>query len=587
MSWVAVSFYTPDNLYRGHAQELAKTLINFGIEHDIEQVPPKDKWESNCAMKPEFIRKMLGKHSGKDIVWIDADARVKRRPELFDSLDCDVAVHFLRDRELLSGTIFLKNNERARELVDVWVAIQRAKQDMWDQKTLWIAITQAHPRVFRLPPQYTQIFDTMSKHGDPVIEHLQASRVVRRGAGRTAAVARQRLRAGLGKLESLGRRIGYGVNNFEEGFPNAKNASALKGTLLNHPCVILGNSSSLNRTDMSKIRPFKTIGCNRILRLFDPDYYIVVDRDPYRQDISMIRRFPGVRVLSSTIYNEKTSCHRVPVQPIPEFPFYYFRALTTSGWPLNGKIGYLPVIQADWSLAVPSAANISFPMFQLAVMLGCNPIGIAGVDLEWRSVGDSHFFGNGAKQGCFPFSPPKILAFFHEAARWCARNNVKVFNLSPEGVLDAFERISADEFHRRFAGDIGRPRIRDWKLVEPGPSRYGGTMRSHNVHRHQPPAALVHAKVLTDIRQGRAGKRDGASSYHERRAAALKHLKAAGRSVSRKQRGLPVGRASASGSVQGQAGTAPQGVPVLGEQRDLRGGGGGSDGGDRSQDGGD
>ena len=173
--------------------------------------------------------------------------------------------------------------------------------------------------------------------------------------------------------------------------PNVHKASELRDTLKGRPCIIMGNAYSLNLMDLDKVKRFATIGCNRILRLLQPHYYICVDRGPYVQDIDLIRKFKGVRVLSSTIYDERIICHRVPLQPLPKFKFHTFRAATMARRQLlDEKRGHF--VETDWDLPVPSASNISWPMFQLAVMLGANPIGIAGIDLTPFLPGTSFRF---------------------------------------------------------------------------------------------------------------------------------------------------------------------------------------------------
>jgi hypothetical protein len=474
--WMAVSFFTPDQAYRNHARELVATLDTFGIPHDVRERQPEGDWMVNVKMKARFILEMLATHEDCDIVWIDADARVRQYPKLFDTLDADVAAHYRNGKELLAGTMFFRNGPVSRDLLAAWLEeMNNGEYDLFgDQRSLQ-ALLKKNPgrwKVADLPAPYTLIFDSMRSLGPPVIEHLQASRKTyhrKRYSGFRKAFLKSATPL------KVNARIGNGVPNFERDYPNALPASRLAGKLAGRPCVIFGNSSSLNRVDVEKLLEFPTVGCNRILRMFQPDYYIVVDRDPYRQDLHLINAFRGIRVLSSTIYNENAICRRVPVQPIPEFEFYHFRAMT-SGTPTNGVAGVssLPVVQDNWDGGVLSAANISFPMLQLAVMLGANPIGIAGVDLAWKSMADSHFFGAGARHGCFPFNARRVLRFFQAASELLRQRGVEVYNLSPEGVLDCFPRISAVEFHRRAERFADRDLLPCRQFVKPEPGRFDG-----------------------------------------------------------------------------------------------------------------
>lgn len=311
--------------------------------------------------------------------------------------------------------------------------------------------------------------------------------------------------------------------------PNITSSALLRNRHKDTPMVCIGNSWSLNLLDMEKVTRFKTIGCNRILRLLQPDYYIVVDRAPYVQDARLIREFKGVRVLSSTIYDEKVVCHRVPLQPVPDFDFYDFRAACTRAPIGNGIRGLggtrFPIVQLDWSRPVASWGNIAGPMFQLAVMMGANPIGICGVDLIWKSKDKSHFFGNGSKVGCFPFSIHHLMRFFHATAQWCEKNHIKVFNLSPEGILDCFERISEQEFHSRFGEYADGSRVYPREQFEFGfcPNGRSGPQRAH--HRNQSHLAALSGGVSAGLGSARHGSRSGTHQEARARAAAAQKLR--------------------------------------------------------------
>ena len=134
---------------------------------------------------------MLNKFPDKNIIWIDCDAELKRYPALFDELDCDVAAHEFRrglyqprhkdtPPELLSGTLFLRNNEKVREIVKKWIQECSENPRVWDQKSLAKVL---HGEYTRLPAAYCCIDKIMRKVQNPVILHYQASRRVRKNKG--------------------------------------------------------------------------------------------------------------------------------------------------------------------------------------------------------------------------------------------------------------------------------------------------------------------------------------------------------------------------------------------------------------------
>jgi hypothetical protein len=177
-SFIAAGFYTKKTPYDQEIIGLKRSCTAFGIHCHIKGYDNRGAWVKNAAIKPEFLLEMMDLHPNKKIVYLDADARVKQYPKLFDTLDADIAVHYRHGRELLSGTIFLSPNERTKRLLHAWVEQQKKEPEVWDQRVLEKLLAGwKHPlKVARLPAAYCQIFDTMKQHGDPIIEHMQASR---------------------------------------------------------------------------------------------------------------------------------------------------------------------------------------------------------------------------------------------------------------------------------------------------------------------------------------------------------------------------------------------------------------------------
>jgi len=178
-SFKVVSYFTPD--YLPSVKRLEDSLVKHDISYEFVSHQPFRNWLEGVRFKPHFLRSQLLK-SEVPLVWLDADATVEKYPSLFDSFkDIDFACHFRCDKryknECLSGTIYLNKSNGAMGLLDAWIAEQGKDPDIWDQRSLQKAIESTHSfSMYRLPPQYTQIFDTMAYAGEPVILHHQASR---------------------------------------------------------------------------------------------------------------------------------------------------------------------------------------------------------------------------------------------------------------------------------------------------------------------------------------------------------------------------------------------------------------------------
>lgn len=185
--FLVVSYYT-DGYYRVLADRLKASCDHFQIRHDIRPVESRGNWTENTGIRAEFLRDMMDAHPGENLVWIDADAIVQRYPILFHELpDVEIAAHYLQRRdgnrkELLGGTMFLRPTANVRAMMDEWIQESRRLTYYKDQLALRNIIDRNPGRfvVRDLPPTYCQIFDTMRACGNPVIEHFQASRTVRK-----------------------------------------------------------------------------------------------------------------------------------------------------------------------------------------------------------------------------------------------------------------------------------------------------------------------------------------------------------------------------------------------------------------------
>jgi hypothetical protein len=192
MAWLVCAYYTKDPIYSKHAVKLIESLQTFNIPYDVTPIDSYNDWYKGMQHKPHFLQEMLAKHSPHSVVYVDADAIFLKYPELFDTIQMDmpkvnVAAHvldhtkFLRKncaKELLSGTIFLRNTEETSIILREWIQELDKNPRLWDQCGL-ANVLKKHS-FYNLPEEYCTIFDYMSTVKDPVIKHFQASREARR-----------------------------------------------------------------------------------------------------------------------------------------------------------------------------------------------------------------------------------------------------------------------------------------------------------------------------------------------------------------------------------------------------------------------
>ena len=186
--------YWTDDYYRHQVTRLRASCTALGVDLEAFEISDRGSWVLNCAAKPEVVLAALDATPDRDIVFVDADAELVASPDLFRTLDADVAAHMRGGTELLSGTVYFRNCDRTRRLVRRWIELGKEQADQWDQRTLHQAVQEAirSGLLFRsLPAAYTFIFDSMARdHPDvePVVLHHQASRTIKKlehaGGGR-------------------------------------------------------------------------------------------------------------------------------------------------------------------------------------------------------------------------------------------------------------------------------------------------------------------------------------------------------------------------------------------------------------------
>lgn len=198
-SWIVICLLSHDGPYElEFSTHLLPSLQKFNIPYYIEVIESKGSWLKNVAQKPGAIFNAMEKYPNKDIVCLDADSEILSYPSLFDNIpeEYDLAFHTLdwntwyrnnsNIKELLSGTMYIRNNEKTRKIVEEWYFTSN-NYDMWEQKVLSNILEKNKDiKIYDLPLEYCWINslpdgkDPFIKPDNVIIQHFQASRKYRK-----------------------------------------------------------------------------------------------------------------------------------------------------------------------------------------------------------------------------------------------------------------------------------------------------------------------------------------------------------------------------------------------------------------------
>ena len=159
------------------------SLEKVGINHYFKRYERGPTWEQTTRLKPVFVHHALQKFSDKDVLYLDADAVVRRPLVFFDNVTTDMSIMFHHVKSggnnylrISAGTVFIRNTEGGRKFATLWKDAEKHCGPLTlDEDMIYMAFTDmAGISITVLPPPYVKIFDKPG--ADPIIEHFQASR---------------------------------------------------------------------------------------------------------------------------------------------------------------------------------------------------------------------------------------------------------------------------------------------------------------------------------------------------------------------------------------------------------------------------
>lgn len=172
-----ISYFTKNTPYENEVDEWLNSFKH--CKTAVFSMENQESWEKNCALKCLVIKKALEDYKD-NLLFVDIDARCMREfeelpQENLPGLSWWQPPYPGMSEELLSGTIFIPNNDAGKYLVNTWISYQKANPKIWDQYVLQHVVQNKNIPHFRL----NHIWIAVNGHieiENPIIYHHQKSR---------------------------------------------------------------------------------------------------------------------------------------------------------------------------------------------------------------------------------------------------------------------------------------------------------------------------------------------------------------------------------------------------------------------------
>lgn len=195
--FVIVSAYTKKTNYENIIKNLEQDCKKFEVPFHKIGYESTGSWVENTMLKPKIILQDWDELSYfyKNLIWIDADARLTKYPKYFSELESegrDFSIFQMGSfHRVTSGTIFIRLNEKMKSFVSQWEnKCKTTTERKGDQHSLRQIIADGIYSTLMvnykpLPYSYCYVFDDSLRklspsipklEGEPIVLHTQASR---------------------------------------------------------------------------------------------------------------------------------------------------------------------------------------------------------------------------------------------------------------------------------------------------------------------------------------------------------------------------------------------------------------------------
>ena len=166
---IYVTFFTP--AYADEAARLVKTLDTVDLEYSCQQIADRGTWDANVRFIPTYIRNAMLRFDDRPVVWLDADTRVRREPEVITNQMPAQSYDFgavWEGNKPYTSVVYFANNRLSWELVREWERQTHEGLNIRDALDLATDKVELHkagfPESYRVPPSWSVLKQAVFEH---------------------------------------------------------------------------------------------------------------------------------------------------------------------------------------------------------------------------------------------------------------------------------------------------------------------------------------------------------------------------------------------------------------------------------------
>lgn len=181
-----VASYYIDVFYKQFARALRDSAVSLSLRCDLFDWTPGKKFFEEAKRRPKLLLSRFLGSLKEDLLVIDPDTLIEREPSLLlEKKDFDVAAYFDQETHLMSGPLFLRNNDRVHRLLQEWRADSEANPLRPEMESLSKLLDERGSKleVARLPVTYAwveRLHRKIHPSAKPVITHFMTNKLITR-----------------------------------------------------------------------------------------------------------------------------------------------------------------------------------------------------------------------------------------------------------------------------------------------------------------------------------------------------------------------------------------------------------------------